>query len=52
MSVSKWAYKPEKCDGDYCCGDCDYCNKAEDEEEPEIRYTKTKIIYVGRNYKL
>ena len=27
MSVSKWAYTPEKCDGDYCCGDCDHCDK-------------------------
>ena len=27
MSVSKWAYKPEKCDGDYCPGDCDNCSK-------------------------
>lgn len=22
MSCSKWAYEPEKCDGDYCVGDC------------------------------
>ena len=29
MSVSKWAYSPAKCDGDYCPGDCDYCPKAE-----------------------
>lgn len=27
MSVSKWAYEPEKCDGGYCCGDCDECAK-------------------------
>ena len=32
MSVSKWAYEPEKCDGDYCVGDCDYCHKADEEE--------------------
>ena len=39
MSVSKWAYEPEKCDGDYCPGDCDLCSKADkddDEEEQEI----------------
>lgn len=30
MSVSKWAYDPEKCDGDFCVGDCDLCPKAED----------------------
>lgn len=35
MSVSKWAYKPEKCDGDFCPGDCDHCGKA-DEAEVEI----------------
>ena len=26
MSVSKWAYEPEKCDGKPCVGDCDYCD--------------------------
>lgn len=35
MSVSKWAYTPEKCDGDTCVGDCDLCGKAEEEEEEE-----------------
>lgn len=29
MSVSLWAYSPEKCDGDFCCGDCDLCNKVD-----------------------
>lgn len=33
MSVSKWAYNSEKCDGDYCCGCCDECEKAEEEDE-------------------
>ena len=28
MSVNKWAYNPEKCDGDICIGDCDRCYKA------------------------
>lgn len=27
MSVSKWSYEPEKCDGDFCIGDCDFCPK-------------------------
>ena len=32
MSISKWAYTPEKCDGKPCYGDCDYCPlKYEDE---------------------
>lgn len=30
MSVSKWAYIPAKCDGDFCPGDCDVCSKAKD----------------------
>ena len=34
MSVSKWAYSSDKCDGDYCPGDCDYCEKAEDDGLP------------------
>lgn len=28
MSVSKWAYDPNKCEGQMCCGDCDHCSKA------------------------
>lgn len=28
MSVSKWAYSPEKCDGQPCVGDCNTCSKA------------------------
>lgn len=28
MSVSKWAYEPDKCDGEPCVGDCDLCSKA------------------------
>lgn len=31
MSVSLWNYS-ERCDGDYCCGDCDHCSKANEEE--------------------
>lgn len=30
MSCSKWAYDPEKCDGDFCPGDCDICGKADE----------------------
>lgn len=33
MSVSKWAYSPEKCDGDYCCGECDLCPKKDEGDE-------------------
>lgn len=35
MSVSKWAYVPEKCDGVFCCGDCDYCELANESEEED-----------------
>lgn len=28
MSTSKWAYTPEKCDGQLCVGDCDLCSNA------------------------
>ena len=33
MSVSLWAYNSEKCDGDYCCGCCDECEKAEEGDD-------------------
>lgn len=35
MSVSKWAYEPEKCDGMPCAGDCDLCEYAEPWEDEE-----------------
>ena len=47
MSVSKWAYKPEKCDGDYCPGDCDNCQKKDEVEEcltEGERRTKMKYL--------
>lgn len=31
MSISKWAYIPEMCDGDICPGECDICPKADAE---------------------
>lgn len=30
MSVSLWAYEPEKCDGQPCCGECDNCPLKDD----------------------
>ena len=52
MSVSKWAYTPERCDGDYCCGECDLCRKPdidvfpppEDEEEHKELCRQTRIF--------
>lgn len=38
MSVSKWNYDPERCDYDYCPGDCDFCHKSEEE------YTVEEIV--------
>jgi len=35
MSVSKWAYTPEKCDGDYCPGECDNCSKVNEDESED-----------------
>ena len=33
MSVSKFAYEPWKCDGEFCIGDCNICYKAEIEQD-------------------
>ena len=33
MSVSKWAYEPEKCDGHCCTGDCDLCPLKDEEDD-------------------
>ena len=30
MSASLWAYEPTICDGDYCEGECDLCNKLDE----------------------
>ena len=41
MSCSKWAYKPEMCDGQICPGDCDLCHLweeyGEDDDEEETQ---------------
>ena len=51
MSVSKWAYDPQKCDGQPCPQDCDLCPKARtdnldagiysDNPDDQIRYVQT-----------
>lgn len=41
MSVSKWNYEPDKCDGHYCPGDCDLCSIEEEREEDESRSKDT-----------
>ena len=35
MSVSHWAYDPDKCDGDFCPGECDICPKREEDDDNE-----------------
>ena len=35
MSGSLWRYSPQKCDGDYCCGECDNCPKEWEDEDNE-----------------
>lgn len=35
MSVSLWAYDPDKCEGNVCPGDCDICHKWEDDDDNE-----------------
>lgn len=35
MSVSHWAYDPDKCEGDFCPGDCDKCPKRDEDGEEE-----------------
>lgn len=35
MSCDMWAYEPDKCDGQPCPGDCDFCSRAEDWEDDE-----------------
>lgn len=40
MSVSKWAYDPKYCDGDYCPGDCDLCHKV-NERDVEVKNLPT-----------
>lgn len=36
MSVSKWDYDTDKCDGDFCPGDCDDCSKAEEDKDDNL----------------
>lgn len=43
MSVSLWAYEPNKCDGDFCIGDCDLCPKRWEGEEDEIHGTQEAL---------
>lgn len=49
MSCSKWSYDPKKCDGDYCSGDCDFCNKADNNEETTVEKIVKSIRWKNDN---
>lgn len=53
MSVSKWAYTPEVCDGGGCPGDCDLCDKPkvmEDEDDMTDYIKRDAVIdYLASN---
>ena len=40
MSISKWSYTPEKCDGRPCIGDCDICQIACDNDCEHCEWEK------------
>ena len=42
MSVSKWCYNPDYCDGDFCVGDCDLCPKTD--EIPDVLVSRNDLI--------
>ena len=46
MSVSKWRYNPEICDGDYCPGDCDICSKETGEPSNGFRGGKIPQSFI------
>lgn len=46
MSVSKWKYT-EECDGEYCCGDCDLCDKEPEEESEDLTDEINELIGEG-----
>ena len=47
MSVSLWAWREDRCEGDFCPGDCDFCSKAYDilASEESMDDARTKSIY-------
>ena len=47
MSVSKWAYTPEKCDRQPCVGDCDLCSKKDVLSYSEIKRAVHKLEEAG-----
>ena len=55
MSVSKWAYDPDVCDGKRCPGDCDFCyrwrKKLEEESDEEDKEYEQEMEEERRGYK-
>ena len=50
MSVSKWAYIPEVCDGDICVGDCDKCSKAMQIDEIIDELEAIRTVYSDKRF--
>lgn len=46
MSVSLWAYQPDKCDGNVCPGDCDSCGKADKESDKDDCVKRAAVIAI------
>lgn len=46
MSVSLWAYQPDKCDGNVCPGDCDSCGKADKEADKDDCVKRAAVIAI------
>ena len=42
MSTWRWKYDPEKCDHGICVGDCDVCDREEDENEEKCEKNEEK----------
>ena len=38
MAVSKWAYEPWKCEGEFCPQDCSRCYKAQIEQDGDVTW--------------
>ena len=59
MSVSRWRYNPDRCDGRPCCGDCDECGEEErmipikiERREPVMKWipVSERLPEIGEHY--
>ena len=49
MSVSKWAYQPDRCDGNVCPGDCDSCGKADADVDDCVKRAAAIAVIYGQH---